>query len=59
MPYPSYEDPSGTVAQVFNGSLAFPTTVFYDPDGKLNYIHQGQYQTATKLMADIRRYAGA
>src|SRR4051794_26604118 len=55
--YPSYEDPSGTVAQVFNGAAAFPTTVFYDSGGKLAYIHQGQYLTAAKLEQDIRRYA--
>jgi cytochrome c biogenesis protein CcmG/thiol:disulfide interchange protein DsbE len=55
--YPSYEDPSGTVAQVFNGVASFPTTVFYDRRGKLAYIHQGQYLTAAKLDEDIRRYA--
>jgi len=55
--YPSYEDPSGTVAQVFNGASAFPTTVFYDRDGKVGYIHQGQYLTGAKLEQDVRRYA--
>jgi thiol-disulfide isomerase/thioredoxin len=55
--YPSYEDPSNTVAEVFNGVAAFPTTVFYDRGGKLSYIHQGQYLTGAKLNADIRRYA--
>jgi thiol-disulfide isomerase/thioredoxin len=55
--YPSYEDPSNTVAQVFNGVAAFPTTVFYDRDGKLAYIHQGQYLTGAKLEQDIKRYA--
>jgi cytochrome c biogenesis protein CcmG/thiol:disulfide interchange protein DsbE len=55
--YPSYEDPSNTVAQVFNGVAAFPTTVFYDRTGKLSYIHQGQYLTGAKLEQDIKRYA--
>ena len=55
--YPSYEDPSGTVAQVFNGVAAFPTTVFYDRTGKLAYIHQGQYLSGAKLEQDIQRYA--
>ena len=55
--YPSYEDPSNTVAQVFNGVAAFPTTVFYDRRGKLAYIHQGQYLTGAKLEQDIERYA--
>src|SRR3954451_17445425 len=43
--YPSYEDPSNTVAQTFNAVAAFPTTVYYDRSGKLSYIHQGQYLT--------------
>src|SRR4051812_46410432 len=55
--YPSYEDPSNTIAQVFNGVAAFPTTVFYDRSGKLSYIHQGQYLTGAKLEQDIERYA--
>ena len=55
--YPSYEDPSGEIAQVFNGAAAFPTTAFYDSEGKLAYVHQGQYLTGAKLEQDIRRYA--
>ena len=55
--YPSYEDPSGTVAQVFNAVAAFPTTVFYDRSGKVSFIHQGQYLTGAKLEQDIKRYA--
>jgi cytochrome c biogenesis protein CcmG/thiol:disulfide interchange protein DsbE len=57
VPYPSYEDTSGTVAQVFNGASAFPTTVFYDREGKVAYLHQGQYLNGAKLDQDIRRYA--
>jgi cytochrome c biogenesis protein CcmG, thiol:disulfide interchange protein DsbE len=55
--YPSYVDQSGTVAQTFNGASAFPTTVFYDRDGKLAYIHQGQYLREEHLQQDIERYA--
>jgi len=55
--YPSYIDQSGTVAQTFNGASAFPTTVFYDRDGKLAYIHQGQYLREQHLEQDIERYA--
>ena len=55
--YPSYVDPNNTVAQVFNGVLAFPTTAFYGAGGKLEYIHQGQYQSEAKLISDIERYA--
>jgi hypothetical protein len=57
VPYPSYEDPSGEIAQVLNATVAFPTTVFYDKTGKLAYLHQGQYLTGTKLEQDIQRYA--
>lgn len=56
--YPSYKDGSNTVAQVFNGVAAFPTTVFYDATGKLKYVHNGQYLSEAKLRADIARYAG-
>jgi thiol-disulfide isomerase/thioredoxin len=55
--YPSYEDPSNTIAQTFNAVAAFPTTVFYDSSGKLSYIHQGQYLSGSKLEQDIVRYA--
>jgi thiol-disulfide isomerase/thioredoxin len=57
--YPSYKDGSNTVAQVFNGVEAFPTTVFYDASGKLKYVHNGQYMSEAKLRADIARYAGS
>src|SRR4051794_33635736 len=57
VPYPSYEDPSGEIAQVLNATVAFPTTVFYDRSGKVAYLHQGQYLTGGKLEQDIQRYA--
>jgi thiol-disulfide isomerase/thioredoxin len=55
--YPSYEDPQGQIAQVIKASIAFPSTVFYDEDGKLAYIKQGQYLRLEHLEQDIRRYA--
>jgi cytochrome c biogenesis protein CcmG/thiol:disulfide interchange protein DsbE len=54
--YPSYEDPDSKIAQLFNGIATFPATAFYDASGKLQYMHQGQYQSEQKLRADIRRY---
>jgi cytochrome c biogenesis protein CcmG/thiol:disulfide interchange protein DsbE len=57
VPYPSYEDPDGQIAQVLNATVAFPTTVFYDRRGTLAYLHQGQYLTGAKLEQDIQRYA--
>jgi cytochrome c biogenesis protein CcmG/thiol:disulfide interchange protein DsbE len=56
LPYPSFKDPDLHVARVFHGIGAFPTTVFYTADGKLNYIHQGSYQTLGDLLKDIKRY---
>jgi thiol-disulfide isomerase/thioredoxin len=58
VPYPSYKDGDNRVAQVFNGVIAFPTTVFYDASGKLQYVHQGQYRDEASLRRDIKRYAG-
>ncbi len=57
VPYPSYEDPDGRIAQVLDATVAFPTTVYYDRTGKLSYLHQGQYLTGAKLEQDIQRYA--
>jgi cytochrome c biogenesis protein CcmG, thiol:disulfide interchange protein DsbE len=55
--YPSYEDPEGRIAQVIRASVAFPSTVFYDREGKLAYIKQGQYLREEHLEQDIKRYA--
>lgn len=57
VPYPHYFDPNGSVARVFRGGRAFPTTVFYDSSGKLVYTHIGAYATEAKLEHDVRRYA--
>lgn len=57
VPYPHYFDPNGSVARVFRGGRAFPTTVFYDSSGKLVYTHVGAYPTEAKLDHDVRRYA--
>ena len=35
VPYPQYFDPDGSIARVFRGGRAFPTTAFYDAAGKL------------------------
>ena len=55
--YPSYKDPDLAVAAVFKGVQAFPTTAFYDPKGKLAFVHQGGYASEKKLAEDIERYA--
>lgn len=57
LPYPSFEDGEGEVAQVFRGTLGFPTTAFYDSDGELAYVKQGQYRREADLVRDIERHA--
>jgi thiol-disulfide isomerase/thioredoxin len=55
--YPSYRDPDLSVAAVFKGVQAFPTTAFYDSKGELAFVHQGGYSSERKLVEDIERYA--
>jgi cytochrome c biogenesis protein CcmG, thiol:disulfide interchange protein DsbE len=57
VPYPSYKDPDLQVAAVFNGTAAFPSTAFYDRDGKLRFVKQGGYANERLLLEDIERYA--
>ena len=57
VPYPSYRDPDHEVAQVFRGTLGFPTTAFYDARGRFVTVKQGGYASERLLAADIDRYA--
>lgn len=59
VPYPSYEDPHETIADKIGVRVGLPTTVFYGRDGKVAYVHQGQYRDEAGLLADVKRYAGA
>lgn len=54
--YPSYFDPSGQAGVAITDSSSTPVTVFYNARGS-QYIHQGPYLSASKLEADIARYA--
>jgi thiol-disulfide isomerase/thioredoxin len=54
--YPSYYDPSGQAGLAITDSSFTPVTVFYGRGGA-QFIHQGQYPSASKLEADVRRYA--
>jgi cytochrome c biogenesis protein CcmG/thiol:disulfide interchange protein DsbE len=55
--YPSYRDPDLKIAPTIQAGVAFPTTIFFDRNGKLVYAHPGPYKTANDLIADIKRYA--
>ena len=55
--YPSFSDPDEKLANALEASKNFPSTLFLDRRGRLNFQHQGAYQNATDLEDDIRRYA--
>jgi cytochrome c biogenesis protein CcmG, thiol:disulfide interchange protein DsbE len=57
-PYPSYADPDEEIADEIGVSTGLPTTVFYDADGTVAFVHQGPYREEQDLRADIERYAG-
>ena len=54
--YPSYEDPSGRLFNSY-GLAGAPSTVFYTPKGRQEYIHSGPYRSVEDLNRDIDRYA--
>ena len=55
--YPSYVDRKTRIAQHFGIAQAYPTTMYYDASGKMQYAHQGNYRDEAALVADIKRYA--
>jgi cytochrome c biogenesis protein CcmG, thiol:disulfide interchange protein DsbE len=55
--YPSIEDPNDAVAHDLH-AIGYPTTVYYDRNGKQVFVHQGVYPNDADLTADIRRYTG-
>jgi cytochrome c biogenesis protein CcmG/thiol:disulfide interchange protein DsbE len=57
VPYPSLVDRNSRVAQKLGIGRTFPTTVYYDAGGKIQYIHQGSYTNDAAFAADVRRYA--
>ena len=57
VPYPSFFDPHSDIAKVFHGDRSFPTTVFYDRTGGVEYVKQGGYASEQALARDIERYA--
>ena len=56
VPYPHYYDEDASIARVFRGGRAWPTTAFYDKDGRLVFTHQGAYASEAKLDEEIRKY---
>jgi cytochrome oxidase Cu insertion factor (SCO1/SenC/PrrC family)/thiol-disulfide isomerase/thioredoxin len=54
--YPSYQGESGDISSLASLS-GMPDTLFIGPDGKVRYVHVGEYGTEGTLLADIERYA--
>ncbi len=57
LPFPHFYDRDASMARVFRGGRAWPTTAFYSASGELAFTHQCAYATEAKLAADIREYA--
>jgi cytochrome c biogenesis protein CcmG/thiol:disulfide interchange protein DsbE len=57
LPYPSYSDPGEEIAEAMEATIGFPATAFYDSNGELAHVQQGQYASIDALTADIERYA--
>jgi cytochrome c biogenesis protein CcmG, thiol:disulfide interchange protein DsbE len=57
LPYPSYTDPEGEIAESLDANREFPATVFIDAGGEQTYVHRGPYTSTAQLAADIERYA--
>jgi cytochrome c biogenesis protein CcmG/thiol:disulfide interchange protein DsbE len=55
--YPSYVDPDERLARAVGVRAGLPTTAFYARDGRVAFVHQGQYRDEAQLRADIARYA--
>jgi cytochrome c biogenesis protein CcmG/thiol:disulfide interchange protein DsbE len=54
--YPSYVDPSESIARTIQAAIYYPQTVYFDRSGRIVYDHAGPYETAAALEQDIRRY---
>lgn len=57
LPYPSISDPDDEVADLIEG-FYFPSTAFYNAEGKLVHTRQGPYDSAADLNAEIDKYLG-
>jgi thiol-disulfide isomerase/thioredoxin len=58
VPFPSFADPDAKIARDLGIERNFPTTLFLDERGEVAFVHQGQYQRAADLTAEIDRYLG-
>jgi len=54
--YPSYTLPRLPTGE-FGAIRGLPFMLFYDDRGRLQYVHQGGYQSQEQLRSDVHRYA--
>ncbi len=55
--FPSISDPKLTATEALGiGGSFWPTTAFYDKNGKQTFAHQGPYLDPAELKADIAKY---
>lgn len=54
--YPSYSDPSGSIAAAIHAYSAYPQTFYFDRRGTMVYDKAGPYASASALERDIRHY---
>jgi cytochrome c biogenesis protein CcmG, thiol:disulfide interchange protein DsbE len=57
LPYPSLVDRHSEIARDLGIVKFFPTTLFYDASGKLQYVHDGPYTSDERFAGDVKRYA--
>ncbi len=56
--YPSYQTTNSQLQSLLPGGLqGLPTTIFIGRDGKVTYVHNGQYSSQGSLNGDIQSYA--
>jgi thiol-disulfide isomerase/thioredoxin len=54
--YPSYVDPTGSIAAAIHAYTVYPQTFYFDRHGTMVYDKAGPYASASALEQDIRRY---
>jgi cytochrome c biogenesis protein CcmG/thiol:disulfide interchange protein DsbE len=57
VPYPSYEDPDGSLSASVKADRGAPNTVFIDAEGEIVHTRYGPYDSTQELLDDIDRYA--
>ena len=57
IPYLSFNDPDGAIAEDLGTGNVQPVTIFYNAVGEKTYTHSGGYESEDALAADIDKYA--